>query len=104
MPDAIIARIVAGCDCECSCGDVWALGKAFIEMAQSSWRSLLGRNGRLVLLASDDGDFRFAPIVVSDGGGDVPSFVGQPANREGSSGKILLCPQQDNLITSLAHY
>lgn len=51
----------------------------------SKWRSLLGRNGRLVLLASDDGDFRFAPIVVPDGGGggDVPSVVGQPANREG---------------------
>src|SRR6056297_3595055 len=27
-----------------------------------------------------------------------------PANRKGQSGKVLLCPQQDNLATSVAHF
>ncbi|ALI56890.1 mobile element protein [Celeribacter marinus] len=27
-----------------------------------------------------------------------------PANRKGQSGKVLLCPQQDNLATSMAHF
>jgi len=27
-----------------------------------------------------------------------------PANRKGQSGKVLLCPQQDNLTTSVAHF
>ena len=27
-----------------------------------------------------------------------------PANRKGQSGKVLLCPQQDNLATSVVHF
>ena len=89
-PDEIKALIVA---------ESWQLGVTVNAVAAmyalrakhhlSGWRSL-ARDGRLVLPTSDDNDFGFAPIVLSDGGGggDVPSVVGQPSNRKGQSGKV----------------
>ena len=54
-----------------------------------SERRSRARDGRLVLPAVEDDGFRFAPIVISDGGGgaDLPTVAGQPTKPDGLSCK-----------------